>query len=189
MMMALLYAPRRFPAGADDRQHLGLGHRLQRRQCRLPDRRRCSGSKGSTPGRDWRGPIADRMLISSADGGNAINDAVRVSACGSSIWGASLRASRRWRRPRRARSSISRCPGSVQGFWPQATGAGARSRVEQRRVRRRPGALQIRYEGLGAEPAAVLTPTFAPPEVARMRTYELMATPLRLFRGRWSARA
>ena len=28
----------------------------------------------------WRGPIADRMLISSADGGDAINDAVRVSA-------------------------------------------------------------------------------------------------------------
>ena len=28
----------------------------------------------------WRGPLADRMLISSADGGDAINDAVRVSA-------------------------------------------------------------------------------------------------------------
>ena len=28
----------------------------------------------------WRGPLADRMLISSADGGYGINDAVRVSA-------------------------------------------------------------------------------------------------------------
>ena len=28
---------------------------------------------------DWRGPVADRMLISSADGGGAINDAVRVT--------------------------------------------------------------------------------------------------------------
>ena len=39
-------------------------------------------------------------------------------------------------------------------------------------------ALQVHYIGLGAELAAVLTPTFAPPEVSRMRTYELMATPL-----------
>jgi hypothetical protein len=39
-------------------------------------------------------------------------------------------------------------------------------------------ALQVRYAGLLDEPAAVLTPTFASPEVTRMRTYELMATPL-----------
>jgi hypothetical protein len=39
-------------------------------------------------------------------------------------------------------------------------------------------ALCIRYEGLGAEPAAVLTPTFTAPDVVRMRTYELMATPM-----------
>ena len=38
--------------------------------------------------------------------------------------------------------------------------------------------MQVRYAGLLDEPAAVLTPTFAPPEVTRMRTYELMATPL-----------
>src|SRR5260370_14920198 len=37
------------------------------------------GLKGIEAGRDWRGPIADRMLISSADGGGAINDAVRVA--------------------------------------------------------------------------------------------------------------
>ena len=39
-------------------------------------------------------------------------------------------------------------------------------------------ALQVRYSGLSGEPAAVLTPTFATPDVVRMRTYELMATPL-----------
>ncbi len=37
------------------------------------------GLEGIDAGR-WRGPLADRMLISSADGGYAINDAVRVSA-------------------------------------------------------------------------------------------------------------
>src|SRR5208283_799288 len=37
------------------------------------------GLDGLEAGRDWRGPVADRMLISSADGGGAINDAVRVT--------------------------------------------------------------------------------------------------------------
>ncbi len=37
------------------------------------------GLAGIESGRDWRGPIADRLLISSADGGNAINDAVRIA--------------------------------------------------------------------------------------------------------------
>ena len=32
--------------------------------------------------------------------------------------------------------------------------------------------------GLGAEPSAAMTPTFTPPDVTGMRTYELMATPL-----------
>ena len=36
-----------------------------------------NGLEGLEEGPDWRGPIADRMLISSADGGNSINDAVR----------------------------------------------------------------------------------------------------------------
>ena len=38
------------------------------------------GLEGIDAGRIWRGPLADRMLISSADGGNAINDALRTSA-------------------------------------------------------------------------------------------------------------
>ena len=40
-------------------------------------------------------------------------------------------------------------------------------------------ALAIGYEALGpGQVAAVTTPTFTPPEVRNMRTYELMATPL-----------
>ena len=37
------------------------------------------GLDGLDTGPDWRGPVADRMLISSADGGNSINDAVRTA--------------------------------------------------------------------------------------------------------------
>jgi len=39
-------------------------------------------------------------------------------------------------------------------------------------------ALELRFSRLGLEHAVVMTPTFTPPEVTRMRTYELMATPL-----------
>src|SRR5882724_6462668 len=38
-----------------------------------------NGLDGLDAGPDWRGPIADRLLISSADGGNSINDAVRTA--------------------------------------------------------------------------------------------------------------
>ncbi len=38
-----------------------------------------NGLDGLDDGPDWRGPIADRLLISSADGGNSINDAVRTA--------------------------------------------------------------------------------------------------------------
>ena len=37
------------------------------------------GLDGLNAGPDWRGPLADRMLISSADGGFGINDAVRMT--------------------------------------------------------------------------------------------------------------
>ncbi|MGY8791467.1 MAG: hypothetical protein ACKVKR_14495, partial [Pseudomonadales bacterium] len=37
------------------------------------------GLNGLDQGPDWRGPLADRMLISSADGGNSINDAVKMA--------------------------------------------------------------------------------------------------------------
>lgn len=37
------------------------------------------GLQGIDAGPDWRGPLADRMLISSADGGFSINNAVRMT--------------------------------------------------------------------------------------------------------------
>ena len=38
-----------------------------------------NGLAGINAGPDWRGPVADRLYIPTADGGNAINDAVRVA--------------------------------------------------------------------------------------------------------------
>jgi ADP-ribosylglycohydrolase len=123
----------------------------------------------------WRGPLADRMLISSADGGYAINDAVRVSARlvdqGRRLAGQDPAAP-----PKNgARFHFSQ-PGAVQGFMPFPT---ATATVRLANIAHMGGrALELRYDGLGGDPVAALTPTFAPPDVTRMRTYELMATPL-----------
>jgi len=133
------------------------------------------GLEGIEAEHDWRGPIADRMLISSADGGDAINDAVRVSArlvdSGRKLAGLPPEVA-----PKEGAQFHFSHPGSVQGFM--ATGDGAAHIVVGNVPLRGARALQVRYAGLFDEPTAVLTPTFAPPEVTRMRTYELMATPL-----------
>ena len=176
MIMALLYAPDDFARGADDRLHLGLGHRLQRGQCRLPDRRdaRPRGDRGGPRlARARRRPHADflrrrRRRDQRRGAGQRAARRPRARA---------RRVCRRLRRPKDGAQFHFSPPGSVQGFH----GRRRRSRAachSQRSARAAPGRCRLHYIGLGAEPAAVLTPTFAPPEVSRMRTYELMATPL-----------
>jgi ADP-ribosylglycohydrolase len=133
------------------------------------------GLTGIDAGPDWRGPVADRMLLSSADGGGAINDAVRITYrlvdLGRRLAGAPPIAP-----PKEGAQFHFSLPGSVQGFRGESSdGVALRVSNEPFEAGR---ALSIRYEGLGAEPTAVLTPTFTPPDVVRMRTYELMATPL-----------
>jgi ADP-ribosylglycohydrolase len=123
----------------------------------------------------WRGPLADRMLISSADGGDAINDAVRVSArlvdMGRKLAGAPPLVA-----PKGGAQFHFSQPGSVQGF---ASVEGARPNVQLANIAFEAGrALELRFAELGPDPVQIMTPTFTPPEVVRMRTYELMATPL-----------
>jgi ADP-ribosylglycohydrolase len=139
------------------------------------------GLEGLEAGKDWRGPLADRMLISSADGGFAINDAVRVSERLVSL-GRRLAGLPPIDAPKRgARFHFSQ-PGSVQGFMPFAGAQAALSLANVALAGDR--ALELRYDGLAADPVAALTPTFTPPNVTRMRTYELMATPL-VYPGQW----
>ena len=174
MLMALLYAPHDFAeaqtiictSGWDTDCNAGnvgclMGAML--------------GLEGIEVGRKWRGPLADRMLISSADGGNAINDAVRVSArlvdLGRELAGAPPLAA-----PKGGAQFHFSQPGSVQGFAPLA-GAGPSVGLEN--IAFETGrALELRFVKLGPDAARFVTPTFAPPDVTRMRTYELMATPL-----------
>ncbi|PVI07884.1 ADP-ribosylglycohydrolase [Periconia macrospinosa] len=133
---------------------------------------------------DWRGPLADRALISAADGGYSINDAVRITydladlACrlvgekplpppaGGAQWHFSL-------------------PGSVQGF--RATQGKDLVTVRQGVAEDGESALGIHLTLLTKDntssssslPIEVLTQTFTPADaLAVKRDYEMMASPL-----------
>jgi ADP-ribosylglycohydrolase len=114
-----------------------------------------NGVAGIDAGRDWRGPVADRMYLSSADGGRAITDAateaVHVVNAGRALAGEPL-----WAPKGGARMHFA-FPGSVQGF--------------EGPVEHADGALAVRGPGIA------VTPTFIPPEAITMTGYELQATP------------
>jgi len=137
-----------------------------------------NGLQGLDEGADFRTPIADRLLISSADGGNSINDAVRQAYYIANL-GLQLADAQPLPAPKNGAQFHFSLPGSQQGFRNQAglkvPGNATISNVEFNGGR----ALAIGYSALGpTQVAAVTTPTFSPPEVLNMRTYDLMATPL-----------
>jgi ADP-ribosylglycohydrolase len=136
------------------------------------------GLDGLEAGPDWRGPLADRLLISSADGGNSINDAVRTAFYLGNL-GRRLAGEAPLAPPKDGARFHFSLPGSVQGFRPQ-TGLGLNPLVRTENVEFEDSrALAIGYEALGpGQVAAVVTPVFTPPEVRNMRTYDLMAAPL-----------
>jgi ADP-ribosylglycohydrolase len=134
------------------------------------------GLEGIAAGRDWRGPVADRMLISSADGGSAINDAVRVTYRLMDL-GRRLAGMPPASPPKDGAQFHFSLSGSVQGFRPDGGARGTSLEILNEPFEKG-RALWLRYANLGSEACAALTPAFASPDVTRMRTYDLMATPL-----------
>jgi ADP-ribosylglycohydrolase len=147
-----------------------------------------NGLAGIDAGPDWRGPVADRMYLPTADGGRAVTDAVRetyrIVAIGRALAGATNdeRPTTNDRRPTtdeplpRFHFSL---PGSVQGFVPEESPE-CRGTATVGNVAREDGgrALAIQYRGLTiGRRARVATATFTPPEALRMRGYGLLASP------------
>ena len=123
-------------------------------------------------GPDWRGPVADRLYLPTADGGRAISDAVRETDFILEI--AHAFHGEKWIRPKGGARFHFSLPDSVQGFRsPQA------QTVENRSHPTEPGrrvlAFPYRLEAGGA--AALMTPTFIPPEAIEMPGYSLLASP------------
>ena len=137
-----------------------------------------NGLEGLEEGPDWRGPIADRMLISSADGGNSINDAVRQAYFLTNL-GLQLSGGQKLDAPKGGAHFHFSLPGSQQGFRPQL-GLEVSELVRIRSAEFEGShALAVDFEALGpGQIAAATSPTFSPREMLDMRTYDLMATPL-----------
>ncbi|KAJ5570170.1 uncharacterized protein N7459_009600 [Penicillium hispanicum] len=131
-------------------------------------------------GPDWLGPLADRAIISSADGGYSINNAARIAYDIANL-GHRLCGQPAIRPPKNGAQFHFSLPGSVQGF--QATN-NHRSPASVHVIQgqdRGIGSLGIHIKGLTdmSDPAEVMTTTFTPLEVLQVnRIYDLMASPL-----------
>ncbi|TPX07058.1 uncharacterized protein E0L32_011046 [Thyridium curvatum] len=128
-------------------------------------------------GPDWLGPLADRVIISSADGGYSINNASRIAY---NIANLGLRLSNlpEIPPPKKAAQFHFSLPGGVQGF--RATANQETVSVSQG-LNNGINSLVIRVEGLQSMDgtAEVMTDTFTPLDILQVdRNYEMMASPL-----------
>ena len=128
-----------------------------------------NGLPGLDAGPDWRGPVADRLYLSSADGGRAITDAV-IEAYHIANSGRALNGLAPLKPKQGARFHFS-LPGSVQGFRPQDAALLALENAGDR-------GLALHYRTVRrTDPARASTATFIPPDSFNMPTYELLACP------------
>ncbi len=135
------------------------------------------GLVGIDTGPDWRGPVADRLYVVTAEGGRTITDTV-AEACGIVASGRALAGEDPTVVKRGARFHFD-LPGAVQGFrvdertelWRTATveNVPGNSALGRR-------SLAIRYRLTTGLDAHVATPTFIPPD-ALDNYYTLLASP------------
>lgn len=128
---------------------------------------------------DWRGPVADRLLLPTADGGSAITDglreAIRVTNLGLALAGKPAL------HPKGGARFSFALPGAVQGFsLEQGEDALPGSKLENVPATGPSGerALAIHYANFkDGHAVRVSTPTFILPEETRMPGYSLYASP------------
>jgi ADP-ribosylglycohydrolase len=116
---------------------------------------------------DWRGPIADRLYLPTADGGRCITDAVRETYRVTRI-GRALKGSPPVEPKLGARFHFE-LPGSVQGF--EAAGARIENVPSYSVAGKRSLAIHVDAQ------AELSTPTFVTPDALSMPGYALVASP------------
>ncbi len=126
-------------------------------------------------GYDWRGPIADRLYLPTADGGSAISDALtqtyKVVNIGRALSG--LEAVQ----PKGGARFHFDLPGSVQGFLAASDNTSPLT-VENAAGHSKTGShsLALRYKDVTGTVRAA-TPTFIPQEAIGFDHYKLLASP------------
>src|SRR5579883_2980061 len=139
-----------------------------------------NGLAGLEGGPDWRGQIADRLYLATADGGRGITDAVtetyHVVSVGRALAGLEPLA------PKGGARYHFELPGAVQGFQvetsPESSGVLALENVIGH-SRRGARSLALRYRYLAPGRAArAATPTFITPDARDVGSYDLLASPL-----------
>ena len=134
-----------------------------------------AGLTGLTSGPDFRGPVADRMYLPTANAGDVVTDAAREA----------LRLAAHGRRRRGSEPVVPKdgaryhftFPGSVQGFqsWDEHGPVEGGDRVTQ--VPGADGAGRLQVTAPASSRTVALTPTFIPPEAREMPIYGLVASP------------
>jgi ADP-ribosylglycohydrolase len=138
-----------------------------------------NGLSGLETGPDWRGPLADRLYLPTADGGRAITDAVTETFHIVNI-GRALAAEPPLAPKDGARFHFE-LPGALHGFRPEDSPE-SRGTIAVQNVRGHSltgqRSLALRYHHVAqGRPARVSTPTFIPPEAIEMPGYSLIASP------------
>ena len=131
-------------------------------------------------GPDWRGPVADRLYLPTADGGRAITDAVqetyRVVNLGRSLQDEPAAALN----PKDGARFHFELPGAVQGFTAERGFGAASVQLSNVLGHSESGSrsLAIHFDGVATgQPARISTATFVPTEALNMVGYELLASP------------
>lgn len=135
------------------------------------------GLAGIEAGPDWRGPVADRLFLPTADGGRCITDAVaetyEVANIGRALAGLPALA------PKDGARLHFELPGSLQGVQPE--GLAVENVAGHSRLGSRSLALRYRYLATGGV-ARLAVPTFIPPSYLQASGYGLLASP-KLYSG------
>ena len=142
-----------------------------------------NGLAGLSSGPDYRGPVADRMYLPTADGGRAITDAVRETVNIVNI-GRALQGEAAISPKNGARFHFD-LPGAVQGFMVEDSVAARDTLILENVVGHSQSgsrSLALRYRGLaagrvGRAETATFTPSKAVADYFSRRGYGLLASP------------
>lgn len=122
---------------------------------------------------DWRGPVADRLYLSTADGGRGVSDAVRETDF--ILRSAYVMRGEAWTLPKNGARFHFSLDGSKQGFRALDDNITLDSTPHPTRPNERVLTLNYRLNPNGT--SALCTSTFIPPEAIDMPGYELFASP------------